>query len=150
MFAPFFPTPCPNPQPLSARQFARVLQAGNFAAADWLEGRGLLAVNRQEMLEHMLLLEGASRTRIEQLQWLVDLNREQVQWASNMLDVLEDMLHGDLRRMLYTPRGVSFVQLENGPGRKHWLSELVLAVRAAQTAAGCGRRGRWQLCGSVV
>ncbi len=120
-----------HPQPLSANQFSDLLDDGNWAAADWLDGRGLLAHSRQALLERMLLRK-RPYLPIKVLQWLLGLTGEKVQWTPQLRSALEGVLR------YYRPswsRSACAV-----PGVARWLTKLVEAVTGAQAggAVACG------------
>ncbi len=99
-----------------------MLRAGNWAAADWLEGRGLLAFSRQALLELQLLRERTypANLHIEPLQWLAGLKGDKVQWTPQLRSALAEVLD-ECKSQRYSALG-----------HVRWLTELVGAMTEAQ------------------
>jgi hypothetical protein len=115
-----------------------VLHACNWAAADWLEGRGLLAYSRQELLEHVLLLVGPESTDIAQLQWLAGSKGDKVQWTPELRSALEEVLDNERDEDNYESSRSHCAF--SAPGRVRWLSELVVALTEAQAGGAVAGR----------
>ena len=114
-------------QPLPLSAFYSVLKSGNWAAADWLMRRGLVAAPRHRMLEN-LLLESACVT-VAELLWVMGSASGQEQAPQVRLKA---ELHAALVQL-----GTWYKSGWDVPGRKQSLLGLIgSAAEALGGAAG--------------